>query len=139
MALLAPTVSVADGPQEATLGGTTGAQDPNASVTLVSFAALAGTNAIRLTWKTASEVDNLGFHLYRAESVNGPWIRLNERLIPSQVTGKPTGATYEFVDTAVYAGTTYYYWLEHVEISNARRLYGPVDARLLFLFGGGTR
>ena len=32
----------------------------------------ASDSAVELTWRTASELDNLGFHLYRSQSAVGP-------------------------------------------------------------------
>ena len=47
------------------------------AVKLQSFAALPGDGSVTLAWQTASELDNLGFHLYRALSEDGPWTRLD--------------------------------------------------------------
>jgi hypothetical protein len=102
-------------------------QTPQA-VTLASFTALPTGNAITLDWATASELDNLGFNLYRARSAAGPRTQLNASLILSQVPGSPVGAAYQFVDTAVKPGVTYYYWLEAVDVAGASELYGPVSA-----------
>ena len=35
-----------------------------------------------LSWETASELDNLGFHLYRSVSADGPYERITSALIP---------------------------------------------------------
>jgi hypothetical protein len=42
------------------------------AVSLMSFEAAASDAAVTLTWRTASELDNLGFLLHRAESPQGP-------------------------------------------------------------------
>jgi hypothetical protein len=39
---------------------------PPTAVDLVSFEAIALDGAVELTWETGSEIDNLGFHLYRS-------------------------------------------------------------------------
>ena len=70
---------------------------------------------IVIRWSTESEVNTAGFNIYRAESEAGPWIQINDRLIP----GSPDplrGSTYVFTDTEVLAGKTYWYELEEVEL-----------------------
>lgn len=99
------------------------------AVTLVSFSANGAGDAVTLDWETSSEVDNLGFNLYRAESAGGTKTLLNAELIPSGVyPGSPSGATYEFTDTGITKNTTYYYWLEDVDIHGGKTLHGPVTA-----------
>jgi hypothetical protein len=70
----------------------------------------------------------LGFNLYRSTSADGPYVKLNESLIPSQSPGSVLGATYTWVDEDVEPGITYYYKLEDVEVSGVRTLHGPVRA-----------
>ena len=48
----------------------------------MSFSAVAGDGSVTLEWRTGSELDNLGFHLYRGPSADGPWTRLTSSLIP---------------------------------------------------------
>jgi hypothetical protein len=100
------------------------------AVELAGFWATAQDGAVLLTWETATELDNLGFNLYRAESPTGPRVRLNSELIPSQVPGSPLGAIYERLDGDVRAGIGYYYWLEAVDVYGHTMLYGPVSASL---------
>ncbi len=100
------------------------------AVDLASFTAEVAGPAIELKWQTVSEVDNLGFNLYRAESAGGPYTRLNAALIPGQLPGSPIGGTYNFLDTTALRGVTYYYWLEDVDLYGNTGLYGPVTASL---------
>jgi subtilisin family serine protease len=86
--------------------------------------------AIWLEWETASELDTLGFHIYRADSPNGCQTRLNAGLIPGQVPGSPMGAIYQFVDDTASLGTTYHYWLEAVDVDGQSTFYGPVSAEV---------
>jgi hypothetical protein len=101
--------------------------DPTA-VTLASFTTTAVDGGVRLEWATASEIDLLGFHLYRAETPDGPQTRLNADLIPGQAPGSPAGSRYDFVDGAVSPGVTYWYWLEGVNIYGGATRYGPVSS-----------
>jgi hypothetical protein len=102
---------------------------PPLEVTLANFEAIARSSDILVTWETASETDNLGFNLYRATTPDGTPEQLNGELIPSQVPGGGGGAIYEWEDTDVTEGTTYFYWLEAVDIQgNGSPYFGPVSA-----------
>jgi hypothetical protein len=103
---------------------------PPSAVELASFAATAAGRAILLEWETASEVDNLGFNLYRAGSPDGPRAQINGGLIPARMPGSPIGAAYQFLDGSVTPGITYYYWLEDVDVYGVATLHGPVSAKL---------
>jgi len=104
--------------------------EPTTAVKLDSFTATGVKKAINLKWKTANDVDKVGFNLYRATAADGVRTKINKDLIPSQVPGSPSGAAYEYTDVIVpkQKHWTYYYWLEDVDI-NGTRLYGPVSAR----------
>jgi len=80
-----------------------------------------------LEWTTASEVNTEGFNVYRSETEDGEYVKINQALIPAQ--GNPsTGASYSFVDTDVRPGRTYYYKLEDVDTSGNSTFHGPVWA-----------
>ena len=72
-----------------------GADEYGAStaVTLLSFDAQPSDGAVDLVWRTGSEVDNLGFHLYRSLSENGPWTRLTSSLVPGRASRRRGRAT----------------------------------------------
>lgn len=96
-------------------------------VELASFTATATPAGIHVAWETASEIDNAGFNLYRSDSLEGQYARLNAALIPAQ--GGPTqGAGYAYEDTDVTLGVTYWYKLEDVDVYGRSTLHGPVHA-----------
>ena len=45
------------------------------AVELMSFEAVPFDSAVELRWQTGSELWNLGFHLYRSSSAEGPYAR----------------------------------------------------------------
>ncbi len=98
------------------------------AVKLISFTAAPRGAGILVTWETATELDNLGFHLYRSTEVGVQGIRLNEFIIPSQAPGQGMGASYQFVDASARSGVTYYYTLEDIDVSGQRTAHGPVSA-----------
>jgi hypothetical protein len=102
-------------------------------ITLASFDAVPGNRSVTLRWSTESEVDNAGFNLYRSETENGVYVRMNGALIPAE--GSSTqGATYEFVDTGLKNGVKYYYILEDIDIKGKAEKHGPESAtpRLIY-------
>jgi len=88
---------------------------------------------VQLEWVTESEIDNAGFNLYRSESEDGEYEKINASLIPAQ--GSSTqGTSYEFIDTNLKNRKTYYYKLEDIDLNGTSAMHGPVSAtpRLMF-------
>ena len=77
-------------------------------------------------WTTESEVDMAGFNLYRSESPDGPYVKVNAALIPGS-SDPLLGGKYVYTDTNVVAGHTYYYKLEDVELDGTTTLHGPIE------------
>ncbi len=102
--------------------------DTSLPVDLSLFEAQAGDGVVKVVWKTESEVDNLGFHVYRSTEEEGNYIRITEKLIESRGTPTTT-AEYEFIDSKVRNGVTYYYKLEDINLNGEKSLTGPVSAR----------
>ena len=127
-----PDAAMATGGDYALQGGFLNGSSVPTGVTLLSFSATPVATAVFLEWETASELDNLGFNLYRAEDApDGELVRLNEALIPSQVPpGSNVGAAYTWLDESVMPATTYTYWLEEIDIYGQAARHGPVDVTL---------
>ena len=85
-----------------------------------------GAATVTVEWSTASELNTAGFNLYRGETPDGPFTRINRELIPAS-PDPLIGGTYIFTDTAVVAGRTYYYQLEDVETSGTASVQGVVE------------
>ena len=101
---------------------------PNA-VELASFEARAGVRFVLLEWVTASEYENLGFHVYRRLEGETEFERLNDQLLVGRGTTDLTGR-YALVDGTLTRGVTAEYLLEDVEIDGTATLHGPVTARI---------
>ena len=97
------------------------------AVKLMSFSAVPGDSSVTLEWRTGSELDNLGFHLYRGPSADGPWTRLTSSLIPG-LGSSPLGQAYSWLDTGLANGMRYYYRLEDVDTASVSTFHGPVSA-----------
>ena len=63
------------------------------AVELAAFDATPEANGMLLSWETASEIDNLGFNIYRAESQVGQLSKINPHMIASQNLCGAAGAT----------------------------------------------
>ena len=98
------------------------------AIILVSFEADGGPDGVDLTWVTAQETDNAGFHLHRSDDASGPWVRLNADIIPGQGTVfEPT--TYTWSDGPLEKAT-YWYRLEDVSLSGGVQSHGPISAKV---------
>ena len=58
--------------------------DRQTDVMLTNFEAEIQGQAVLLSWETASEIDNLGFNLYRASAPDGPYVKINQVLIAAE-------------------------------------------------------
>ena len=95
------------------------------AVDLISFTATGQENAVQVQWETGRELDNLGFHLYRAKDPWGPF----ERLTSTRIAGagfSHIGSTYVFDDTGVTPGTLYFYKLEDIDTDGTHTFHGPI-------------
>ncbi len=78
-------------------------------------------------WRTASETDNTGFHLWRSHLKDGKYTRLTEEIIPAEGSAFK-GARYRFHDLTTRHGKTYFYKLEDMDFEGKSNLHGPVKA-----------
>ncbi len=107
--------------------------DNTLPVVLSLFTAQLIDNTPILNWITQTETNNSGWNVYRGESENAisneEAFQMNSDLglIPGAgTTTEPT--EYSFEDFFnVYAGNTYYYWLESVDYSGETDIYGPIS------------
>lgn len=98
-------------------------------VNLLSFDAFGEPEGIQLTWETANETDNLGFNLYRSDSLIGERILLNQGLIPTNIPpGSPFGSVYKYLDKTAETGKLYLYWLEDIGFEGVATVHGPTSA-----------
>ena len=78
-----------------------------------------------LKWTTASEVENFGFDIYRAETENGPF----DRITPEPIAGAGTTdepQNYVFVDAEIDPTRDYYYYIESISLGGVREVFSPV-------------
>jgi len=84
-----------------------------------------GEKLARLTWDAGQEEQAYGFLIYRADRREGPFRRVNARIVPVQEGPPPHRYTYE--DRDVEPGHSYYYYLESISKGGVKaRLSGVV-------------
>ncbi|MGD8764382.1 MAG: DUF2341 domain-containing protein, partial [Desulfobacteraceae bacterium] len=104
---------------------TLGPETQATAVKLLSFEATGEGQEVRVAWQTAHEINNMGFYLYRAEAPNGPFIRLNDKLMPGADFSN-LAKQYEYIDNDVTRGQLYYYRLVDVDTFGKWTYHGPV-------------
>ncbi len=103
-------------------------------VTLSYFTGCTENGFPTLNWITESELENLGWNIYRSESENGietgNKIMLNSEIIPGMGTiSVPTN--YNYIDEQpVQILGLHFYWLESVSYSGELELFGPVEINI---------
>ena len=87
--------------------------------------ATAAPAAVIVEWTTESEVNLAGFNLYRSESLDGPYVKVNDTLI-SASPDPIAGGSDSYADNTAEAGVTYFYKLEDVELDGRATMHGPI-------------
>mgnify|MGYP002475842574 CR=1 FL=1 len=84
---------------------------------------------VQIDWATASEIDTVGFNLYRSNDPDRGFVRVNDEIIPA--SQEPlTGGVYSYTDTNVTPGDVYYYILEDVDMNGQlNRNSSPIEIR----------
>jgi hypothetical protein len=102
-------------------------------VELLNFNSRPAGNSIRLQWATASEIDNLGFILERAEAADGPFRTIacyqDEPALRGALNSSAT-LEYQYNDAAVFRNQHYWYRLSDVDINGTQTVQATVQAFL---------
>ncbi|MCX8062355.1 MAG: hypothetical protein N3D16_07225 [Anaerolineales bacterium] len=86
------------------------------------------TPQVVIEWQTATEIDTVGFNLYRAEDPQGPFLKINDALIPS--SNEPLkGGSYRFVDANVVPNRVYFYQLEDLDLQGKSTKHEPISVQ----------
>jgi hypothetical protein len=103
-------------------------------ITLARFEAAPVAGGIAVVWETASELDTVGFHLWRSDRSTAGYARITPGLLPG--CGGPTrSAEYAYIDMTVTPGATYFYQLEEVDIYGLSAFYGPAGPAIALAQG----
>jgi hypothetical protein len=99
------------------------------AATIHSFTAKRSGHGVVLRWRTGSEIDALGFNVFRQRA--GRRVRANRRIIPavSLTRGGLRGGAYSFVDRRAPRRVAVRYWLQEVDVGGHRTWHGPIRTR----------
>jgi uncharacterized repeat protein (TIGR01451 family) len=89
-------------------------------VELAYFSAKPAKQGVSVTWRTAQEVDNLGFNLYADRGVVEPEL-LTSTIIPSESPTSASAQTYKASVTTAASSL----WLEAVALDGSAQRHGP--------------
>jgi len=109
-------------------------------VELTTFTATVADDVVILEWKTQTETENYGYHVYRSLSADGEYAKITNQIIRG--AGSSAEAhTYIYTDRDVQNGMTYYYKLCDVDYNGNKHFHGPssvtVGATIVTRIGEG--
>ncbi|MCX5884380.1 MAG: RHS repeat protein [Proteobacteria bacterium] len=103
-------------------------QLPPTVVHLAYFRAEPTPQGVLLQWKTESEINTVGFNLYRRIADEKDYTKINNSLIPAKGSSI-SGVEYSFLDVPPQQGGIYFYLLEDVDTAGNTKRYGPVSSK----------
>ncbi len=98
-------------------------------VELTSFTASAANGVVTLNWNTASEIDNIGFAVYRADEEDGSYEKLADYNDFNSLRGlgtSSTGKAYSYTDRNVTESQSYWYLLKDIDNNGISTDHGPI-------------
>ncbi len=108
-----------------------GEQAAPTSVTLVSVnARVDKKGGVRMKWETGSELDVMGFNVYRSVQRNGEYKPVNKKLKNAKTPGEMTGNKYALRDKQAAAGKTYFYKIQVVKANGKFEWSEPIKIRV---------
>ena len=100
---------------------------PPTAIDLVSFTATLHGGGTVLLWETGSEVQTLGFQLWRSTTgTRTDAIQVTTTLIAAKGSAND-GADYSYTDMAIQQGIHYTYWLQEVRLDGTTQDVGMVQ------------
>jgi FlgD Ig-like domain len=104
--------------------------DISLPVELASFESIAENGLVTLKWLTESEVNNLGFEIYRAPEKEADYILLSGYKTNPDLAGQGNSSTrheYSYNDKSVKPETTYWYKLADLDFSGVKTFHNPIS------------
>jgi hypothetical protein len=103
--------------------------DNTLPVELSSFTAIATEQYfVHLQWTTQSETNLSGYQIYRNTSSDLGTALCLSTLIPAANSSQETD--YSFADNDATAGSTYFYWLQALNLDGTHSYHGPISITL---------
>lgn len=84
-----------------------------------------GAGPVRLNWSAKDEAKTFGYLIYRASDRAGPFVRVSKDIIQvSKVSANEN--RYEFIDSDVQTGQTYFYYVDSIDSTGIKKRLSPV-------------
>ena len=103
--------------------------DPTLPVELAAFTARFDSGKVILEWQTFSEIDNLGFEIFRSLGEDGSYQLIASYQNDPSLLGlgnSTTGKSYHYSDADIETGFLYRYLLYDVDLHGQRTAHGPI-------------
>jgi hypothetical protein len=98
---------------------------------LVGGVAAPAPPRVTVRWKAREQGMTYGYLIYRSERRAGPFVRRNEAIVRVPDAGGTGVHEYVWVDEAVTAGVTYFYYIDAVGTGGVKeRLSGVIEKRV---------
>ncbi len=105
-------------------------KDIPTAVIIASLAAKAGNNMATISWQTGDEASTFGFNLYRSESKDGGFSKINDAIIRAKASAG-VGADYSFVDKGLNNRTAYYYMIQDVASDGTQTMHDDMTVSVV--------
>ena len=93
---------------------------PPSAVKVTGFSARTTNRGVSLSWRTGSELQTVGFNVWRYASVRGKGVKVNRALVPARNAGGEAGAAYRLLDRGARPGVAYTYRLQALGLDGKR-------------------
>jgi hypothetical protein len=101
--------------------------DVKLPVILSALGAIWHPNGAKIFWEAESQQGNLGWNIYRSETKEGKFVKINGKLIKGAgTTANPM--KYSFIDKDAEKGKVYYYYLEDISFSGEKHRTDPTKS-----------
>jgi subtilisin family serine protease len=107
--------------------------DAPLAVEMKSFKAVSTAGKARLTWKTESEQNNLGFVVLKSEAEDGHYVEIESYISNANLKGlgsSSLGREYTFTDHNVKQSNTYWYKIIDMDYNGKSREHGPLKVEI---------
>jgi len=99
-------------------------------VELIAFNGYSTSSGIELVWTTGSEINNLGFEIWRAEGIDSQFVLIADYNKNENLKGagnSNTSKNYSYLDNMVLPSMKYYYKLVDVDFNGDRNILGQIS------------
>jgi FlgD Ig-like domain len=88
---------------------------------------------VSLQWVTESEINNMGFEVFRSEEEEGTYTLLSSYLSDETLKGYGNSSSkhiYKYTDETVMQDNTYWYKITDVDVNGTRTDHGPISIKV---------